>query len=98
MATSNPQPSSPPGNPIILALLRGDTAEAERLARTLLAHAIDIDALNALGLIEHQRGQHVGARVHFSRALVVAPHAVPPALNLALVYLGQSQLQEARKW
>jgi Flp pilus assembly protein TadD len=86
---------SPPGlrNALMSALSRGDMGEAERLVLALLEHAPDAEAFNVLGVIELSRGRRALAGAHFARGLVLAPHAAPPALNLALIFHGEGSIR-----
>src|SRR5205814_2253127 len=77
---------------------RGKGEPPPQLALDILAQAPDVDALNVLGAIELGRGRRAAARAYFARALILAPFAAPPTLNLALIFHAEGQLERAGLW
>jgi Flp pilus assembly protein TadD len=81
------------------AFATGDLAGAERLAAALLADTpADPDLLNVLGVVRLGQGRAAAARALFVAALIVAPAAEHPALNLALTFHAQGVFTLARLW
>lgn len=74
----------------------GQIEKAERLLRDYLVHSpADADALNYLGMIHHQRGDHTQAVRLISRALDLAPDTAFLHANLGEASRAGGQLKRA---
>ncbi len=79
-------------------LLAGDRFEgaAKAYGHALLLYPKSGDWLNKLGCVQKQLGDLSGAEATFRRAVVVAPTTRPARENLAVMFVEQERIAEAR--
>ena len=74
----------------------GDFAAAETIYRRLLAaDRGDLEALHLLGVVSHQRGDHLGAVAAIREVLAARPDFTPAWQNLVLPLVELGRLDEA---